>query len=254
MSEVKVDTISERTAAGGVTIDGVLIKDGVATFQTAAGSPLVFEGATADAFETTFAITDPTADRTITFPDSSFTVPTAGGGLVFLSRTTVDSVVTDISINDAFSTTYDNYRIVFESLMPDTNGADLYWGFRATTGGTIDNMNWTILAFDTAGGHPGYNATASGSPAFGRYVTHDGGYNGSIDIYRPFLSTATDWTMYAGLTMGYNTNTSQNAINQVGGGTANSTSFLHIKIWASTGNMGDASTPGYIDLYGYKKS
>ena len=79
MSEVKVDTISERTAAGGVTIDGVLIKDGVATFQTAAGSPLVFEGATADAFETTFAITDPTADRTITFPDSSFTVPTAGG-------------------------------------------------------------------------------------------------------------------------------------------------------------------------------
>jgi hypothetical protein len=78
MSEVKVDTISERTAAGGVTIDGVLVKDGVATFQTAAGSPLVFEGATADAFETTFAITDPTADRTITFPDSSFTVPTSG--------------------------------------------------------------------------------------------------------------------------------------------------------------------------------
>ena len=74
MSEVKVDTISERTAAGGVTIDGVLVKDGVATFQTAAGSPLVFEGATADAFETTFAITDPTADRTITFPNASVTL------------------------------------------------------------------------------------------------------------------------------------------------------------------------------------
>jgi len=79
MSEVKVDTISERTTDAGVTIEGVKVEDGVATFQTAAGSPLVFEGATADAFETTFAITDPTADRTITFPDSSFTVPTAGG-------------------------------------------------------------------------------------------------------------------------------------------------------------------------------
>lgn len=78
MSEVKVDTISERTAAGGVTIDGVLVKDGVATFQTAAGSPLVFEGATADAFETTFAITDPTADRTITFPDASITLAAGG--------------------------------------------------------------------------------------------------------------------------------------------------------------------------------
>ena len=78
MSEVKVDTISERTAAGGVTIDGVLVKDGTATFQTAAGSPLVFEGATADAFETTFAITDPTADRTITFPDADITLGASG--------------------------------------------------------------------------------------------------------------------------------------------------------------------------------
>jgi len=79
MSEVKVDTISERTTDAGVTVEGVKIEDGVATFQTPAGSPLVFEGATANAFETTFAITDPTADRTITFPDSSFTVPTSGG-------------------------------------------------------------------------------------------------------------------------------------------------------------------------------
>jgi len=74
MSEVKVDTISERTTDAGVTIEGVKVEDGVATFQTAAGSPLVFEGATADAFETTFAITDPTADRTITFPDESLTL------------------------------------------------------------------------------------------------------------------------------------------------------------------------------------
>ena len=77
MSEVKVDTISERTTDAGVTVEGVKIEDGVATFQTAAGSPLVFEGATADAFETTFAITDPTADRTITFPDADVTLGAA---------------------------------------------------------------------------------------------------------------------------------------------------------------------------------
>ena len=74
MSEVKVDTISERTTDAGVTVEGVKIEDGVATFQTAAGSPLVFEGATANAYETTFAITDPTADRTITFPDADITL------------------------------------------------------------------------------------------------------------------------------------------------------------------------------------
>jgi hypothetical protein len=37
-------------------------------------SPLVFEGATANDFETTFAITDPTVDRTITFQDQTGTV------------------------------------------------------------------------------------------------------------------------------------------------------------------------------------
>jgi hypothetical protein len=35
---------------------------------------LTFEGSTADGFETTLAVTDPTADRTITFPDQTGTV------------------------------------------------------------------------------------------------------------------------------------------------------------------------------------
>lgn len=37
-------------------------------------TPLILEGATADAFETTLSVTDPTADRTITLPDRSGTV------------------------------------------------------------------------------------------------------------------------------------------------------------------------------------
>jgi hypothetical protein len=42
------------------------------------GSSLIFEGATADAFETTLQVTDPTADRTLTLPDISGTVVTTG--------------------------------------------------------------------------------------------------------------------------------------------------------------------------------
>jgi hypothetical protein len=38
------------------------------------GSSISFEGATADDYETTIAVTDPTADRTITFPDATGTV------------------------------------------------------------------------------------------------------------------------------------------------------------------------------------
>ena len=39
------------------------------------GASIVFEGSTADDFETTFNVTDPTADRTITLPNASGTIP-----------------------------------------------------------------------------------------------------------------------------------------------------------------------------------
>ena len=42
------------------------------------GQSLAFEGATANDFETDIQVTDPTADRTITFPDSSGTVALTG--------------------------------------------------------------------------------------------------------------------------------------------------------------------------------
>ena len=48
------------------------------TVNPAFGSSIVFEGATADSYETTLQVTDPTADRTITLPNASGTVITTG--------------------------------------------------------------------------------------------------------------------------------------------------------------------------------
>ena len=62
---------------GGTSGDVTLNLDAspsLTSITLSAASPLVFEGATADAHETTFAITDPTADRTITFPNDTGTV------------------------------------------------------------------------------------------------------------------------------------------------------------------------------------
>jgi hypothetical protein len=50
---------------------------------------LSFEGASSDVNETTFAITDPTADRTITFPDASGTVLLSGSVTVQSDGTTL---------------------------------------------------------------------------------------------------------------------------------------------------------------------
>ena len=48
------------------------------TVNPAFGTSITFEGATADSYETTLQVTDPTADRTITLPDVTGTVITTG--------------------------------------------------------------------------------------------------------------------------------------------------------------------------------
>ena len=54
---------------------------------------LTFEGATNDGFETTITVDDPTADRTITFPDAS--------GTVLMTGTTIDGTDTSLLFGDS---------------------------------------------------------------------------------------------------------------------------------------------------------
>ncbi len=52
----------------------VFSMNGTTNSMVLSGTLLTFEGNTDDAFETTISITDPTADRTVTVPNTSFTV------------------------------------------------------------------------------------------------------------------------------------------------------------------------------------
>ena len=61
---------------------------------------LVFEGATADAHETTIKVVDPTADRTITFPNVTGTVVTTGDTGTVATSMIATSAVTGIKIAD----------------------------------------------------------------------------------------------------------------------------------------------------------
>ena len=60
------------------------------------GGTIVLEGATADAYETTFTVTDPTADRTITWPDSSGTILLSSGTTPFAADDTIFGLGSDI--------------------------------------------------------------------------------------------------------------------------------------------------------------
>ena len=97
-------TISGDTGSDSVT-DGNTVKIATgsgltSTAADASGTPtvtinldlttgLTFEGATANDFETTLAVTDPTADRTITLPDATGTVALTSDITVTASSTTV---------------------------------------------------------------------------------------------------------------------------------------------------------------------
>ena len=66
------------------------------------GKNLVFEGATDNSFETTFTVTDPTADRTVTFPDASGTaILTGGSRQVAGSLIALDTVAEENMADDA---------------------------------------------------------------------------------------------------------------------------------------------------------
>jgi hypothetical protein len=85
------DTLTNKTLTSPVittpTITGAVFNDG----------SVVFEGATADAYETTLAITDPTADRTITFPDSTGTVALTSAKLSDFASTSSSELASVIS-------------------------------------------------------------------------------------------------------------------------------------------------------------
>ena len=73
----------------------------VDTVTMNAANAIIFEGATADAHETTLTIVDPTADRTINLPNVSGTVPV----LAAASNTAITSTPAELNILDGVTST-----------------------------------------------------------------------------------------------------------------------------------------------------
>jgi len=76
-------------------VDDYVKRDGSQTIK----ANLVFEGSTDDNNETTLAITNPTADRTITLPDTTGTVVTTGDTGTVSSTMITDGTIVDADIN-----------------------------------------------------------------------------------------------------------------------------------------------------------
>ena len=103
-SQTGLLSIDETSGFGRISTsrsDNIVVFNGIPAFQH---SSVIFEGATADAFETTLTVTDPTADRTITFPDITGTVVTTGDtGSVTSTMISNGTISTDDIADDQIS-------------------------------------------------------------------------------------------------------------------------------------------------------
>jgi len=109
---VILDSNKDYTGIRNFTITGNLSVGGtttvVNTVTMEAANAVVFEGATADAHETTLTIVDPTADRTINLPNQSGTIPV----LAAASNTAVTATPEELNILDGVTSTAAELNII----------------------------------------------------------------------------------------------------------------------------------------------
>ena len=85
-------------AVSGTTITGSSSLQGTELILTSGN--IIFEGTTADAFETTLTVVDPTADRTITIPNITGTIITTGDTGTVSTTMLANDAVTEAKIAD----------------------------------------------------------------------------------------------------------------------------------------------------------
>ena len=165
----------------------------------------------------------------------SFAATNPPSGLTLVKAQVVGSAVSSVAVTDAFSTTYDNYRIVYSGGVAST-GVDL----GLTLGATATNYYFGF------GYIPYGGALAGVSINNGAGWLYAGGGNATLaflncDIYNPFLSDQS-------LITGNGANASN--IGFIGGYLNNTTSYTAFTITPSSGTL----TGGTIFVYGYLKA
>ena len=116
-----IDFGNENLTTTGTLASGAITTSANLTINSSA---IVFEGATADAYETTVTVTDPTADRTITIPNVTGSVVTTGdSNTVTGTMIAADTVAEANMANDAIGSA--ELKSVATLLIKNSSGSTL---------------------------------------------------------------------------------------------------------------------------------
>ena len=166
-------------------------------------------------------------------------LPASASGLNLISTTTIGSAVSSVTVSDAFSATYDNYRVIVSGGGASTNNT-----LNLTLGATSTGYSRVLLSLTfgstSLAGFTNENTSSITSVALGQ--TTD--LVGCFDLFMPFAAkrTTLNTTAFRPAAGG--------ACNILLGYVDNTTSYTAFTLTTSTGTI----TGGTIRVYGYQNS
>ena len=152
---------------------------------------ILFEGATADAHETTLAVTDPTADRTITLPDATGTVALTGDKLSVFAATSsseLAGVISDETGTGAL--VFANTPTLVTPNIGAATGTSLTLSGDLTVNGTTTTINSTTVTVDDKNLELGSTASPTDAGADGGGIT----LKGATDKTFNWIDATDAWT------------------------------------------------------------
>lgn len=177
-----------------------------------------------------------TGDAQIQYYDGSTWNSLGAAGLTLVSSTTIGTTVASVTVSNAFSSTYDNYRIILSGGVASTDT-----GLNMTLGATATGYYWSYTGRSFAGvaaTSQGANDTAWKTIGTSSTTTS----HMVIDICSPFLAKN---TVVSGMNIYASTSGSQY---EYGGILSNTTSYTAFTLTTQSGTL----TGGTIQVFGYK--
>lgn len=165
--------------------------------------------------------------------------PSGGGGLTFITKSSFSGVASH-SVNDVFSSTYDNYRLII-FLDNDVNTEPTMF-FRLRVSGSDTTTNYGCNRV-TIIGTALYNNSPTDKWDFGNLSSSFDMAHISADIYKPNLAEKTAMNGQS------NFNNTTVTTNLIGGGQTDTTQFTGFTLFPANNNI-----TGYVAVYGYQKS
>lgn len=152
---------------------------------------MVFEGATANDHETTLAVTDPTADRTVTLPDATGTVALTNNKLSDFAATSsaeLISVISDETGSGAL--VFANTPTLVTPNIGAATGTSLVLSGDLTVNGTTTTINSTTVTVDDKNLELGSSAEPTDAGADGGGIT----LKGTTDKTFNWVDATDSWT------------------------------------------------------------